>query len=733
MSEKIIVVGPRNEQERKRRRRELLIALLCFALIGVLTYIQLSHMGMHSYLFLGLFNLNFILLLLVLFIVGRNGVKLLLERRRRVLGSKMRTRLVLTFVSLSLIPTVLMFLVSIKFIQTAVDYWFRVQVEDSMEQALNLGQSFYRAAQEHLTRQAQVMVDGIRKEQFAWGGKGMDRYLKQRYDELDLNLVGVITPDGDVIQNQHLAPPLEQKWAEISDRIKRNFTSDPLAPILLPVANSDIIVVFTPVDKGRTGSLILGQAIGQDVHHKLQQVITGLNEYKKLHHLKNPWKMTLYLTLSVMTLLIVLGAVWFGFRLTKELSAPIQALAAGTERVARGDLSVRLEDHSDDEMGSLVQSFNRMIEDLRDSQERLETANTRLEMQKLKQEERGRYIEAVLDNITSGVISLDREGCIQTVNRAAQRMLGAVPALVLGLRPAQLVQGQFATLMDEALEQVQSNPASQWQRQLDLTIQGRDLKLLINIVSLTDEHGGVTGTVAVFEDITELEKMQRTMAWREVARRIAHEIKNPLTPIKLSAQRLQRRYGSLAKDATFEECTRLIVSQVERIQQMVTQFSAYAKLPEVLPRPDTLPPLLKDVLDMFRHAYRKIDWRLDIKTPLPQFSFDREALRRVFVNLLTNAAEAIGGQKDEHAPGVVTITAEYNAKRNRIVVEIWDNGPGFSQAVGQRLFEPYFSHKNTGTGLGLTIVRSIVNDHKGSVTARSASDKGAVFTLILPA
>ena len=601
-----------------------------------------------------------------------------------------------------------------------------------MEQALGLGQSFYRAAQEHLTRQAQVVVAGIREQQFAWGGKGMDRYLEQRYQELDLNLVGVITPDGGIIQNRHIAPQIEPDWPEINERIKSNFASDPMTPILLPMADNDLIVVFTPVDEGRTGYLMLGQAIGQGVHHKLRQVINGLTEYKKLRNLKNPWKMTLYLTLGVMTLLIVLGAIWFGFRLAKELSAPIQALAAGTERVAKGDLSVRLEDHSDDEMGSLVQSFNRMTEDLRDSQDRLEAANERLGAQNIELEERGRYIEAVVDNITSGVISLDREGRIGTVNRAAQRMLGAIPALVMGKRPGELVRGQFADLMEEALEQMHVNPSSQWQRQLDLTVRGRDLKFLVNVVSLTGEGGDVTGTVAVFEDITEIEKMQRMAAWREVARRIAHEIKNPLTPIKLSAQRLQRRYGAMAGDPAFEECTGLIVSQVERLQQMVTQFSAYAKLPEVQPKPDFLPPLLEEVLGMFRHAYREIDWQLAFSGPVPEFPFDREAIRRVFINLLTNAAEALESRGEGREDGAVTVKASHDAGRGRVVVEVWDNGPGFSRAAGQRLFEPYFSNKKTGTGLGLTIVRSIINDHKGSVSAQSDPGKGTVFTLTLP-
>ena len=722
-----IVIGLVHGKERKRRRRELILALACFALIGVLTYIQLKYMGINSYLFLGLFNLNFILLLLVLFIVARNGVKLLLERRRKVLGSRLRTRLVLAFVSLSLIPTVLMFLVSVKFVQTSVDYWFKVQVEDSMEQALGLGQSFYRAAQNHLSRQAEQMDRFIREQQYAWGGKAMDAYMEQKFAELDLYALCVVNPDGST-QNQHLTPGLESDWPEVADRVKDSFLTNPASPILVPLAENDLILVLTPVDEGATGYLLLGQAIGQGVHYKLRQVINGLTEYKNLRNLKNPWKMTLYLTLGVMTLLILLGAIWFGFRLAKELSEPIQALAAGTERVARGDLEVRLEDRSDDEMGSLVQSFNRMTGDLRESQERLHAAYERLSAQNIQLEQHGRYIEAVLDNITSGVITLDNEARISTVNKAAQNMLGAVPAFIVGRKPTELVRGQFSDLMEEALSQMSDNPTSQWQRQLDVTVRGRDQKFLVNVVALRDESGGVAGTVAVFEDITEIEKMQRLAAWREVARRIAHEIKNPLTPIKLSAQRLQRRFGAVADDETFDECTELIVKQVERLQQMVTQFSAYAKLPEVTPRPDFLAPLLEEVAAMFKNTYRDIDWQLTFETTIPEIPFDHEAIRRVLINLLTNAAEALEGRTD----GRVEIVAGHQAQAGWVTMAICDNGPGFTKAEASRMFEPYFSSKKTGTGLGLTIVRSIINDHRGTVTANVAGDQGTVFTIKLP-
>ncbi|MEF2146601.1 MAG: ATP-binding protein [Desulfovibrionaceae bacterium] len=727
MDDQAIAVGGPREKERKRRRRELVIALAGVVLVAVITFIQLKYMGQDSYLFLGLFNLNFILLLLVLFIVMRNAVKLLLERRRKVLGSRLRTRMVMAFVLLSLIPTTLMFLVSIKFVQTSVDYWFKVQVEDSMEQALSLSETFYRNSHERLAHQAEVLEKAVREREFRWGGKAMEAFVQEKYDEWGLNLLGVVDADGkyvNLVRDQRV----RRAWGAIEGEIRRRYQVAPESAFLLKGGGVDYVVVYRPVDEGRSGYLVLADNLGWDVHEKLRQVINGLNEYQKLKNLKSPWKTTLYMTLGVMTSLIILGAVWFGFRLAKELSAPIQALAVGTERVARGDLSVRLEDRSDDELGFLVKSFNSMIDDLRESRARLDTYNRRLSLQNRELERRGRYIEAVLDNVTSGVVTMDQEGKVGTMNRAAEEMLGLSAREVIGRKPLMFLQGEFADMLRQAREQMEADPQSLWQRQLELRTKSSPSKFFVSVVSLRAKDGEAYGIVAVFEDITELEKVQRMAAWREVARRIAHEIKNPLTPIKLSAQRLQRRYGGDKADKTFEECTELIVRQVERIQQMVTQFSAYAKLPEVSPQPDDLGALLEEVVAMFSNTHRAVRWSLDMDPDIPPFPFDREAMRRVFINLLSNAAEVLAGRKD----GRVEVRAERDRERNRIMISVQDNGPGLSKEEAARLFEPYFSRKKGGTGLGLAIVRSVVGDHQGVVWAASRPEGGSEFVVELP-
>jgi two-component system nitrogen regulation sensor histidine kinase NtrY len=442
-------------RERRKRQRELLLAFCGVLLIIVLTWVELKLLGVNSYIFLGLFNLNLILLILVLFLVLRNVVKLVLERRRKVLGSRLRTRLVLAFVALSIIPTLLMYLISIRFVQTSVDYWFKAQVENSMQQALEVGQAFYSSAKERLHRQGDNILEQIRVREFVWGGKGMDGFLEQKRQEYDTSLIGVLSP-GKNDQNWHAREEWDEAWPAIKANIPwPELEEDPQYwSALWPGSGADLVLGVVPVDQGKTGYLILGDTIGQGLLFKLDQIVQGVDEYKQLRSFKYPLKVALYVILGIMTLLIVFGAMWFGFRLAKEISAPVQALAMGTQRIARGDLGVRLVDDSTDELGVLVRSFNSMAEDLQRGQEGLQRANVRLARQNLELESKSRYMQAVLDNITAGVVTLDRNRVINTVNRAAESILGIKGRLLIGQAPLDLLSGSFREMVQELLEQL---------------------------------------------------------------------------------------------------------------------------------------------------------------------------------------------------------------------------------------------------------------------------------------
>jgi len=704
-----ISLHPDAERERKKRQRELYVALFGVGLIGLLSWIELKFFGVNSYLFLGLFNFNLILLLLVLFLVMRNVVKLALERKRKVLGARLRTRLVLVFFSLSIIPTLLMFFLSLKFVQTSVDYWFKAQVEGSMEQALTVGQTVYSTVNGRLEKTGERIIANIRSSGFVWGGKGMDRLLVAKQNDFDLSLIGILSP-GHKEQNWHASPEWETAWTEVQrgiawPELEKNFQ---YWSAVWPGTDADLVVGILPVDKGAAGFLVMGATLPQGLLFKLDQIVKGVNEYKQLKTLKYPLKVALYFILGIMTLLIILGSTWFGFRLAKEISAPIQALAIGTKRIARGDLGVRIDDQSGDELGLLVQSFNKMAMDLENSQMGLQQAKDRLERQNAELESKGRYVQAVLDNITAGVISLDAQGRINTVT---------------------LLQGDFALMVQDVLTQLHDAPRSQWQRQINIRVGDAEIRLLVNAVVLQQSDGQDFGIVAVFEDVTELEKIQRMDAWKEVARRIAHEIKNPLTPIKLSAQRLESKFARQVTDPVFTQCTQLIVRQVEHLQEMVKDFSSFAKLPEVQLSYGNILTLIEETLGMFEQSHRHISWHLECLSELPEFRFDTKAIKRVLINILLNAAEILANQKD----GSVVLTVQYVDALHRVRIKISDNGPGLTSEERSRIFEPYFSRKRGGTGLGLAIVKSVVDDHRGYVRVHPNSPSGTSFVIELPA
>ncbi len=750
MNRESIKISETEAKEKRRRRRELLIAGGLLLLIVVLSLVEIKYLGVDFYLFMALFNINFVFLLIVLLLVVRNGVKLMLERRRKVLGSHLRSRLVLAFISLSLVPTALMYVVSTQFVQTSVEYWFKNQVEKSMEYSLDVGQAFYSQARELLERKAKSVLRIARKQGVQVGSPEFNRLLDDKYEEYNLIMIGLVSSDRE---NLHWdwTPRFEVAWPEMKEKV--DWSSLQSSPEFWsswwPGAGDDFVIGVMPVavpakgtdgphgpawNKGSPDSLVylvVGERVGSDLLFKMDQIVRGVEEYRNLRTLKQPLKAALLYNMGMLTLLIVFGAMWFGFRLAKELTKPIQALAEGTERIARGDLAVRLEDTSSDELGVLVRSFNRMAADLEQSRSNLTEANLRLEKQNVEVERRGRYMAAVLDNITAGVISVDKDGYITTMNKAAARMFGSPSVTFVGRKSAELVPEGYGSIENEIRKYFAKNPNSQWRKQLSVPLKSGELQLLVNIVAINvpedpEEQGQLL--VSVLEDVTELEKMQRMAAWREVAKRIAHEIKNPLTPIKLSAQRLEHKFAKKVEDQAFGECTGLIVRQVEQLQAMVSEFSAFAKLPELKLIKGDLMPLLDEVVALFEHSHSQIRWIREGEKTLPHLSFDREGLRRGLINILTNAVEVL----DKRPDAAVIIRAVYDKQLSLVRLEFEDNGPGMSPEERSRLFEPYFSRKRGGTGLGLTILKSIISDHQGYVRVRSTPSQGTVLIIELP-
>lgn len=718
------------EREHKRRRREMLFAALAFCIVLVLTSFQLDEFRAVDAIFVGVFQINFVLLIGIFIVVLRNGVKIVMERRRKVLGSRLRARLVLAFVGFSLLPCLLMFFVTAKYVKLSMDVWFKDQIETSMDAALNLTSSMYEKIGLALVAQARnISIEAEAAGLTGMADTRMDALMERKRGEYGNALVGFFNRQG-AEWNWHGEPGINTAWAAALRKFNwEQIERQGYGYTLVSGDRQDYVIALAPVDAENGSYFVIAYGMGPGYSEGIEHILRGNREYKTLRAMKQPLQLMLYSSLGVLTALIILGAVWFGFRLARELSSPLLALAMGTDRIAKGDLSVRLPDTTQDEFGVLIHSFNRMAVDLEASRLETTSAYTLLEEQNLKIARHSKYIETVLNNIAAGVVSFDNNGYISTVNRAACEILGMEPETLLGKRVEDFMPEVHGNMARSVRERFRSRLENRSQHSVSLTVAGEERRLLINVVGFSTE-GVYQGAVAVFEDVSELERMQRMAAWREVARRIAHEIKNPLTPIKLSAQRLARKFGDQISSPAFTQSTELIVRQVEHLQDMVQEFSAFAKLPEVKPQPGNLEPLLISITDMFRNSHSGIEWQLEIPHALPQLPMDRDALERVFMNIFANAAEVLQMGGTEHP--VVRIGAHHHDALNLVRIDVADNGPGMTEEERSRLFEPYFSRKKGGTGLGLTIVRSIVSDHRGYVRAQRREDGGTVITVELP-
>jgi two-component system nitrogen regulation sensor histidine kinase NtrY len=393
-------------------------------------------------------------------------------------------------------------------------------------------------------------------------------------------------------------------------------------------------------------------------------------------------------------------------------------LAEGTREVAQGNWSYRIETGSDEETAVLVDSFNQMTADLQQIHSELV--------------ERRKYVENILANIAAGVVSLSQKGAVTMLNRAAEGMLGVRLAQVRGKQWSEVFHGPHLSKVGEMVDEALTAPHSQVEQQIKLTGGEHIITALVSVTSLTDEAGAQRGIMLFFEDVTHLLRVQRMEAWREVARRLAHEIKNPLTPIQLSAQRLRKRYGvqlAGADGAVFEECTRTIVGQVEELKRLVNEFSMFARLPAVQLAPHDLNGLVEEALVLFRQGHPEITFDFRSAAELPPVDLDREAMKRALINLLDNAVAACHGVPDA---GHIEVVTSYVVARGVVRLEVADNGCGMSRDVKLRLFEPYFSTKKEGTGLGLAIVSSVVADHQAYIRMQDNQPRGSRFIIDFP-
>jgi two-component system nitrogen regulation sensor histidine kinase NtrY len=461
--------------------------------------------------------------------------------------------------------------------------------------------------------------------------------------------------------------------------------------------------------------------------NRIREIARAYDEYHQVRLLDDPIRASYIATLILITLLVVFAASWMGIYLARQITVPVQMLAEGTEKVASGDLDVRLDYRSNDEFGNLVGSFNRMTADLKEMKKNLEDANISLSATFEELRRRSRFIETILTNISTGVIVIDRAGRIAMINKVAERLLAIKTDKVLGKPYKEVVREEHYEAVRTLSREVGEMPGRQVERQVDLSVGGKEISLRVSVTALQADDGEYMGLVVAFDDLSQAMRLQRVMAWREVARRIAHEIRNPLTPIQLSTERLQKKYASsFGDDPAFSECTQTILSEVGSLKALVGEFTRFARMPVPAFQEGNLEDDLKPVVETFRTAHPGIAWEFEGKEGTPLVWFDPFQIRRALTNLLENAAAVLGNG------GRVTVRVGHEPTLGTVRVSVSDDGPGIPPGDRDRLFEPYFSRKEGGTGLGLAIVSAIANDHQGTVRVRDNTPRGAIFEIEFP-
>ncbi|RYZ58880.1 MAG: HAMP domain-containing protein [Proteobacteria bacterium] len=695
----------------------------------------------NSVVYFGLININVVLILILCFLLFRNIIKLVLERRHGVIGSRLRTKLVLALVFFALAPTALLFYISTRFLTESFETWFSTRVEATMHRTREAGAMVYDRDQRRLASLSRIALQRIQVYNLGTGTFEWNEInpqgLKGFAREYKVSSIRVYDQDSNLIWHNE-----SKRRDEGSEKEKRFVVSaiqsfsrnqTMLSRAIVDADEGvDIVRGVAPIVDPRSqtvrGVVVLEERFETQI---LQSVETIIQEFASLKPGAELIRISYVILLVLMAVIIIFSATWFGFYVARGIIAPIQRLADATREVALGNYGITLEVKTDDETGQLFRAFNSMTFDLQEHEQKVQRFTAELERTNEELDRRRKYMEIILKNIAAGVLAVDSEDRITSVNPAAEKLLGLDQNLSLGRKIEEALDpGLVEALWKPIKERVQF---SNFSGEIDLSDIGINLTLLADATRFVDENNEDYGVVIVIDDASEQVKVQRVAAWREVARRIAHEIKNPLTPIKISAQRLLRKFGDQfeGKDhQIFESCIGTIVSEVDALRDLVNEFSKFSRLPSIKTRPEDLTDLLHQALSLFNVGYEHIEFETaKIRDDMPLVPLDREQMIRVFTNIITNAIASIPEDREK---AVISISARLLEDVNVIRIEIADNGSGIPEALKQRVLEPYFSTKKEGTGLGLAIVNQIISDHGGYLRIQDNQPVGTVVVIELP-
>ncbi len=681
------------------------------------------------------------MLLALGFVLARNVIKLVVERRRGLPFARFRLKLVAALIGLTIVPSVLVLIAGTEMIRQTTARWFSQPVTEVLTSANRIAGTFYRDREAAVAAQAEALVasvpaatllngdvDALKRAVTAPitdGRVGMVEVYRLQGAGGHPDVVPVVALQSPALPPGHLRASSDRLAAKIAGGSSDTQAHEPLE------GGGELVRAGVIVrDAGRpVGVIIASDFLSDDLAKDARRMTEAYENYNQLRVLKRPLE-GVYLSLFVMmSLMILVSATWLGFYLAKRITRPVGMLAAGAREIGAGHLDHRIEPETRDEFGSLVEAFNAMAGELATSQRRLERSRIDMERKNAELDERRRYIETVLQRIATGVISIGRDGRVSTVNAAAVRLL-EVESAIVGVPIDQVLAREDLQPLAALVRAVTAGGGKPAGQEIAMAREGREIHLAAAATALQGESGAHEGTVLVFDDVTPLVRTQRVAAWRDVARRLAHEIKNPLTPIQLSAERMNRHFAGApeATRALVDECTSAIVTEVESLKALVDEFAQFARMPAPRAVPANLNAVLGETLALYTGLLSGVAIERQFAAALPPVRLDIEQIRRVVINLVDNAVEALSGTPG----GRIVVETQHDPQNAVARVVIADNGPGVPAADREKLFMPYYSTKRRGSGLGLAIVRRIVGEHGGSIEVGDNTPRGSRFVIELP-
>ncbi|MGC8554316.1 MAG: sensor histidine kinase [Candidatus Acidulodesulfobacterium sp.] len=632
----------KKNSEKVKVKREIIFAAIIFALVVFSTFeelrmISFSNISVTSKIIVYAYiNITIVLFLLMAFLVLRNVIKLIVERKRGVIGAKLRTKLVGLFVIVSVVPSLFMFVVMIAtgFAANIINKWYTSRLEKAMD---------YTSA---------------------------------------------------IIRHK---------------------------------------------------SALIRSSKDASVNRKIEWLEHFYREYSQIRFIKNPMETTYLIFFSIFTLIVLFISSWVGFYLSKKLTKPIIDLVEGTKKVASGNLDINVSKESDDEIGMLINSFNLMALDLKKNKEEIEKANLHLKNVNEEIERRRKFMEVILKNIHAGVIGIDSTGKVRSINNAAEDMFGIKYKDALGKNYKDVFAKDVFSDIRGIIKELAKTGKENLTKEIKLNIDGALKVYIVNITTMKDEAGNYIGFIVVLNDTTDMMKAQRVAAWEEVAKRMSHEIKNPLTPIRLSAERLKRKYGDKisSEENTFGELISTIIKEVDDLKSLVDEFSLYARLPKANLEPADINVLIGEVVGLYKNAHRDIKFIEHLQDALPKVSIDYRQMKRAFMNIMENAVYSVNLKKlektaEKYEPEIRIFTelAEQEDKESRneklaLKISFSDNGTGINDEIIQNIYEPYFSTKQGGTGLGLAITKNILMENNAQIQVENNARGGADFIIFI--